>query len=228
MGSPLPLRFRMSQITPYYGAGDSAKHIESFKAWRELHSASSSDPEVADKRDKQKYYHFHYDHGLTTTNCFDHKEEIKSLIQGGHLREYVHKRRDEQPDKRDDQQGNTNDNEAIGEILTIFGGPARGGDSNRARKAHAWSISGSNIKHRIHLIIKARTEYKSIPCSLTFTEEDTQGIHHPHDNALVVIMTVINHKVHHILVDTGSSADILFAAAAFDKMEIGRSRLRPI
>ncbi|XP_058080639.1 uncharacterized protein LOC131228790 [Magnolia sinica] len=42
MRSQLPPRFRMPQITPYFRAGDPTEHLESFRAWMELRSASSS------------------------------------------------------------------------------------------------------------------------------------------------------------------------------------------
>lgn len=31
---------------------------------------------------------------------------------------------------------------------------------------------------------------------ITFTNEETQRIHYPHNDALVITMTIVNHKVH--------------------------------
>ena len=45
---------------------------------------------------------------------------------------------------------------------------------------------------------------------LSFSEEDARGVIMPHDDALVVTMTVANHAIHGILVDNGSSVDILY------------------
>jgi hypothetical protein len=45
---------------------------------------------------------------------------------------------------------------------------------------------------------------------LSFFEEDEVRVSMPHDDALVVTMTVANHGIHQILVDNGSSADILY------------------
>ena len=44
---------------------------------------------------------------------------------------------------------------------------------------------------------------------LSFLEVDAWGVVMPHDDALVVIVTIANHAIHRILVDNGSSADIL-------------------
>ena len=48
-----------------------------------------------------------------------------------------------------------------------------------------------------------------------------------HDDPLVIRAVVTNKTIHRVLVDNGSSADIIFASA-FDKMGIGRERLEPV
>jgi hypothetical protein len=61
---------------------------------------------------------------------------------------------------------------------------------------------------------------------LSFSEEDARGVVMPHDDALVVTLTVANHGIHQILVDNGSSADILYWPA-FQQMGIDRDRIKP-
>jgi hypothetical protein len=61
---------------------------------------------------------------------------------------------------------------------------------------------------------------------LSFSEEDARGVVMPHDDALVVTLTVANHGIHRILVDNGSSADILYYPA-FQQMGIDRERIKP-
>jgi hypothetical protein len=51
-------------------------------------------------------------------------------------------------------------------------------------------------------------------------------IFYPHDDALVVTMMIGNYNIHRILVDNGSSADILFLPA-FEKMKIEQKRVTP-
>ena len=46
-----------------------------------------------------------------------------------------------------------------------------------------------------------------------FLEEDVQRLHHPHDNALVINIRVGNYNMHWVLVDNGSSVDILYYSA---------------
>ena len=43
-----------------------------------------------------------------------------------------------------------------------------------------------------------------------FTEEDARRLHHPHNNALIVSIQVGDYNTYRVLVDNGSSADILY------------------
>ena len=63
--------------------------------------------------------------------------------------------------------------------------------------------------------------------SITFSDSDLEGCQHPHDDPLVVRAVVANKTIHRVLVDNGSSADIIFASA-FDKIGIGREKLEPV
>ena len=46
-----------------------------------------------------------------------------------------------------------------------------------------------------------------------FIEEDARRLHHPHDDALVVSIWVGDYNTHRVLVDKGSSANILYYPA---------------
>ena len=59
-----------------------------------------------------------------------------------------------------------------------------------------------------------------------FLEEDARHLHHPHDDALVVSIWIEDYNMHRVLVDNGSSADILYYPT-FQQMGIGRERLIP-
>jgi len=56
-----------------------------------------------------------------------------------------------------------------------------------------------------------------------FTEEDARPLHHPHDDALVINICVGDYNTHRVLVDNGSSADILYYPT-FRQMRIGREQ----
>ena len=46
-----------------------------------------------------------------------------------------------------------------------------------------------------------------------FSEEDAQRLQHPHDDALVVSLRVGDYNMHRVLVNNGSSANILYYSA---------------
>lgn len=59
-----------------------------------------------------------------------------------------------------------------------------------------------------------------------FSNSDYEGISWPHSDALVVVLTIANHNIHRILVDTGSSADILYWSV-FEMLKLSRDRIVP-
>ena len=54
-----------------------------------------------------------------------------------------------------------------------------------------------------------------------------EGCQHPYDDPLVIKTIVANKTIHRVLVDNGSSTDIIFVSA-FDKMGIGREKLKSV
>ena len=104
----------------------------------------------------------------------------------------------------------------------ISGGFAGGGESNSTKKAHLHSIRSGEIEE-----VQAVSKLPRLDTSITFSGSDLEGCQHPHDDPLVIRVAVANKTVHQVLVDNGSSADIIFTSA-FDKMDIGRERLEPV
>ena len=104
----------------------------------------------------------------------------------------------------------------------IAGGFSRGGESSLVRKAHPRSIISGEVVE-----VQAVSKLPQLNTSITFSDSDLEGCHHPHDDPLVIRVVVANKTVHRVLVDNGSSTDIIFSLA-FDKMGIGRERLEPI
>ena len=48
---------------------------------------------------------------------------------------------------------------------------------------------------------------------IELSEEDAQCLHHSHDDALIVSIRVGDYNTHRVLVDNGSSVDILYYPA---------------
>ena len=95
----------------------------------------------------------------------------------------------------------------------IIGGSAAPSSSKKARKTYLQMVQ--NIHLMGYVPKMARIDNPIIG----FTEEDARCLHHPHDDALVVNIHVGNYNTHRVLVDNGSSANILYYPA-FQQMRI--------
>ena len=60
--------------------------------------------------------------------------------------------------------------------------------------------------------------------TITFSDTDMEGYQHPYDDPLVIRVIVANKTAHMVLIDNGSSVDIIFVSA-FNKMGIEREKL---
>ena len=56
---------------------------------------------------------------------------------------------------------------------------------------------------------------------IEFSEEDARRLHHPHDDAIVVSIRVGDYNTHRVLIDNGSSANILYYSA-FQQIRIDK------
>ena len=185
-----------------------------------------SDPAT---RDNTRYCEFHRDYGHRTDDCIQLKREIEYLIRRGYLRHFIAPENQSQNQAQSQapaqqpppppQQTTTQHQQPLGEIHVISGGFA-GWESSSAQKAHLRSIRSAEIGE-IQVFKLPRLD-----TSITFSDSNLEGCQYPHDDPLVVRAVVANKTVHRVLVDNGSSADIIFASA-FDKMGIGKERLEP-
>jgi hypothetical protein len=96
-----------------------------------------------------------------------------------------------------------------------------GGTSRSSRKAYARQA------HNILVTQRPRKNVKMDDQVITFSEDDARGIHQPHDDALVVTMTIARFITRRVLIDNGSSGDIIYVSA-YQQMKIDKERLRPI
>ena len=176
------------------------------------------------KRDNIKYFEFHRDYGHRTDDCIQLKKEIEYLIRHGYLRRFIASEGQAQTQQPPPppRQATTQHQQSLGEIHVISGGFAGGGESSSTRKAHLCSIRSGEVME-----VQAVSKLPRLDTTKTFSNSYLEGCQHPHDDPLVIRAVVANKTVHRVLVDNGSSADIIFASA-FDKMGIGRENLEPV
>ncbi|XP_058189301.1 uncharacterized protein LOC131306889 [Rhododendron vialii] len=122
--------------------------------------------------------------------------------------------------------GTTPQSGPVREIKVIHREFARGGESSNARKAHLRKLR-----------IEEHLEVNTVGCPskfqkkeeipIIFSEEDIKGVQIPHDDPLVITIVMANYLMRRVLIDRGSSADILYLHA-YDQLKIGQERLRPM
>ena len=176
------------------------------------------------KRDNTRYCEFHRDHRHRTDDCIQLRKEMEYLIRRGYLRRYIASEGQDQaqPPPPPRQPTPTQYQQPLGEIHVILGGFARGGKSSSAKKAHLYSIRTREVME-----VQVVPKLPRLDTAITFLDSDLEGCQHPHDDPLVIRAVMANKTIHRVLVNNGSSADIIFASA-FDQMGIGREKLEPV
>ena len=150
-------------------------------------------------------------------------EQVETLVRQGKLQKYVSRLTNTRPTKPPTQKERTENNRPglVGEIITIIGGPASGGTSRASRKAYAWQV------HNIMVIQRPPKNSRLDDQVISFSEEDAKGTHQPHDDALVVTINIAGFTTRQVMIDNGSSADILYLPA-YQQMKLDKDKLRPM
>ena len=63
--------------------------------------------------------------------------------------------------------------------------------------------------------------------AITFKNADAERVHHPYDVAIVITLFIADYTTRRVLVDNGSSTDILYYPA-FQEIRLGRDQFRPV
>ena len=141
------------------------------------------------KHNRNKYCHFHKDHGHDTDECFGLKQLIENLIRQGKLRNFL--KRDHKDEKL---KGKIEESSwpPLGEIRVIIEGSSTG-QSSKSKKAYlkvvqSVQLSGQSPRAR------SMDEQK-----ITFTDEDAKRIHHPHDDAIVITLLIVDYITRRVL-----------------------------
>ena len=106
----------------------------------------------------------------------------------------------------------------IGEIKTIAGGPFTEGSFKSLKKACQRQVNN------VHMIPPFKQ--KQTDQDMSFNKGDARGVKQPHNDPLVIILTIEGFNTKRILVDNGSSVDIIYLHA-FQQLKLDPRRLRP-
>ena len=61
---------------------------------------------------------------------------------------------------------------------------------------------------------------------IVFSKRDNSGIKQPHDDPLIIMLKVEEFNIHRVLIDNGSSVDIVYLPA-FQQIKLDKKRIRP-
>ncbi|WVZ15676.1 hypothetical protein V8G54_013242 [Vigna mungo] len=173
--------------------------------------------------DESKHCKYHQNMGHTTEDCITLKDKLESLVQAGHLREFVQRKgtssgagtnNGNRPPRRKTEnlgnpQGARDDRPLRGVFNTISGGFAGGGPSSAARKRHV---------RNLHSVNRAETARRSMP-PITFSDEDFHAPDPNQDDPMVITPVIARYSVGKVLIDQGSSTNILYWKI-FQQMDI--------
>ncbi|XP_060190670.1 uncharacterized protein LOC132619942 [Lycium barbarum] len=151
-----------------------------------------SDPE---KRDKSLICKYHHTHGHRTEDCRQLREEVAHLFNLGHLREFLSERA-KTHFKNLDSNKQDRPEEPQQVIHMIMGGT----DIPIRPVMKLTKISITKEK-------RIRNDDPDGP--ITFDDEDMEGIAQPHNDALVIYVLVNKFRIKRVLIDHGSSANII-------------------
>ncbi|XP_074376720.1 uncharacterized protein LOC141718238 [Apium graveolens] len=156
-----------------------------------------------------RYCEYHEDTSHTTEQCFQLSNLITGKIRRGQLFHYVQK---------DDALRRHHRGEDDRVIDVIFGGITAGGLSHISRKLYAREVFNINPS-------TAKRPRANPSPVIYFSDDDyCSGLIEGHQDALVITTRVGNNTVKKMLVDNGSSIDVLYHHA-FSRMDIGDRRL---
>ncbi|KAI3667940.1 hypothetical protein L6452_43011 [Arctium lappa] len=194
-----------------YGFPGSAKDVViSLKQLQQNIRWPKKSDKDSDKKDKNKWCDFHDDFGHITEDCIALKKELSWLNSKGYLQELKEKK-DARPTSP----------EHAKVINCITGGSDICGTTYSAAKRHA-SRGPDDRPIPKDIRLKEDAELEAMP--LTFDQADLDDVHQKHHDGLIIQLSIGNCLTKRILVDGGSSANIIFfdavKAMGIDKSEI--------
>ncbi|XP_023763507.1 uncharacterized protein LOC111911971 [Lactuca sativa] len=173
-------------------------------------------------KDKSKWCAYHEDFGHMTEDCIALRKAISYLLSKGHLKEILGRKREKSTENNQDDHrileklGSPPSNAKI--ISVISGGSNICGTSYSQAKRHARvSKIEKEDRPRKNTMVSSEKE-------ITFDETDREGIQDPHHDGLMITLYMANHFVRRILVDGGSSINIVLLHA-LKRMNILKSEI---
>nr|CAN68523.1 hypothetical protein VITISV_025156 [Vitis vinifera] len=164
-------------------------------------------------RDRSRRCAFHKDHGHTTETYRSFQYLVERLIKAGHLKQYLRSDNGRRDAPQHHNPGNLRAPAAPKAVINyITGGPSdEEYDSRRKRQK---LLRAASIRERINSIRPRLTggSPRPIDGTIIFPPVDPTWTLQPHRDALILSLEIGDFDVRRILIDPGSSADLVQAS----------------
>ena len=165
------------------------------------------------KRDHSKKCAYHKEHGYTTETCKSLHYLVEMLIKAGHLKQYLRSdaRVRDTPRNRDSETLRTPiAPKAI--INYIHGGPLD--EEYNSKRKRQKLLRAALVREHVNTIRPGVTDRSAQPIdgTIVFPPVDPTRILQPHRDALILSLVMGDFDVRWILIDLGSSANLLQAS----------------
>ncbi|XP_034680117.1 uncharacterized protein LOC117910172 [Vitis riparia] len=169
-----------------------------------------SDPS---RRDHSKKCAYHKEHGHTTETCRSLQYLVERLIKAGHLRQYLRSDARNGDVSRGRDSGAPMAPTAPKAVINYINGGPSDEELNSKRKRQRL-IREAMVHESINSIRPGITEGSLNPIdgTITFPPVDPMRILRPHRDALILSLGIDKFDVRRILIDPGSSADLVQAS----------------
>ncbi|XP_024004023.1 uncharacterized protein LOC112081496 [Eutrema salsugineum] len=143
--------------------------------------------------DEKAFCEYHQTYGHSTAQCQTLGAKLAAKMAAGELQNAVN--------LKDLVPNEPQERAKLNGAAEPANPPRRGDNSKRDRRAYQRRAEGK----------ENWTEPTDIPNTvISFAEEETAGIDRPHNDPLVIELTIRDHGVARVLIDTGSSVNVIF------------------
>ena len=154
-------------------------------------------------RNQNLYYHYHQGHRHITEDCRNLWDHLEQLVREGKLKHLLHHSSGRESQTNSAFRGNAAPRPPLGTINVIFAATGRTGSCpSRIMSVSYCSDEGSSSM--------PKGVKMNFPLVLSLSNEDKLGTIQPHDDALVVTLTIGRYDVKRVMIDQGNAVEIMY------------------